>query len=82
MTFSMFLAFALLVGAMALFALEVYPVDFVALAMLAAVLILGPIPDVDPDETISGFSHPAAITVLAMFILSAGVERTGLVQHL
>ena len=82
MTLPMVLAFALLAGAMVLFALELYPVDFVALAMLAAVLVLGPVLGVRPEEAISGFSNPAAITVLAMFILSGGVERTGTIQRL
>jgi len=33
-------------------------------------------------EGLSGLSNPATITVLAMFILSAGVQRTGLVHVL
>ncbi len=32
------------------------------------------------DRGISGFANPATITVLAMFILSAGVQRTGIIQ--
>jgi len=35
---------------------------------------------VTPDEGISGFGNSATITVLAMFILSAGIVRTGAVQ--
>ncbi len=78
----MMLAFALLAGALVLFALEIYPVDFVALAMLAVVLVFGRVLGVRPEEAISGFSNPAAITVLAMFILSGGVERAGTIQRL
>ncbi|MFB6218320.1 MAG: SLC13 family permease, partial [Halobacteriaceae archaeon] len=33
-------------------------------------------------EGISGFANPATVTVLAMFVLSAGVRRTGVVQRL
>jgi di/tricarboxylate transporter len=76
------LAFALLLGALIIFALDRFPVDFVAFAILTAVLLLGPILNIRPDEAISGFSNTATITVLAMFILSAGIERTGLINLL
>ncbi len=78
----MALSFALLVGAMVLFALEIYPIDFVALAILASLLVLAPVLGLAPSEVISGFSNPAAITVLAMFILSGGIERTGVIDRL
>ncbi|RXK50635.1 SLC13 family permease [Halorientalis pallida] len=32
------------------------------------------------ERGISGFANPATITVLAMFVLSAGVQRTGIIQ--
>ncbi|MEN9869452.1 MAG: hypothetical protein RLZZ171_435, partial [Cyanobacteriota bacterium] len=35
---------------------------------------------VTPDEGIAGFGNSATITVMAMFILSAGITRTGVVQ--
>jgi len=35
---------------------------------------------VSPEEGISGFSSSATITVMAMFILSAGIARTGAIQ--
>jgi di/tricarboxylate transporter len=35
---------------------------------------------VTPEEGISGFSNSATITVMAMFILSPGITRTGVVQ--
>lgn len=78
----MALAFALLVGALVVFALELFPIDFVAFAILALILLLGPMLGVAPEEAISGFSNPATITVLAMFILSAGIHRTGLINLL
>ncbi|MFQ5901954.1 MAG: SLC13 family permease, partial [Thermodesulfobacteriota bacterium] len=37
---------------------------------------------VTPEEGISGFSNHAVITILAMFILSAGIEKTGLIHML
>lgn len=82
MTFSIILAFAILITALIIFALDIYPIDFVAFSIMAVILLLGPILEVTPLEAISGFSNPATITVMAMFILSAGVYRTGLINVL
>ncbi|MDX1502790.1 MAG: SLC13 family permease, partial [Thermoanaerobaculia bacterium] len=65
---------AILVGAVALFISEKFPIDFVALMVLGVLLLLGL---VTPAEGISGFSNPATVTVAAMFILSAGLQTTG-----
>ena len=68
------LVLTILVGAVALFISEKYPIDFVALLVLGVLLLLGL---VTPAEGISGFSNPATVTVAAMFILSAGLQKTG-----
>ncbi|MFC6726201.1 SLC13 family permease, partial [Halobium palmae] len=39
-------------------------------------------PSAFPSEALSGFASTATLTVLAMFILSDGVQRTGIVQIL
>ncbi len=74
MPFEAILVLAILVGAVALFVSERYPIDFVALLVLGVLLGLGL---VTPEEGISGFSNPATVTVAAMFILSAGLQKTG-----
>ena len=74
MTLEAILVLSILVGAVALFISEKYPIDFVALLVLGALLALGLI---TPAEGISGFSNPATVTVAAMFILSAGLQKTG-----
>jgi len=66
-------------SAMALFVTEKLRFDVTALCVLAALLVLGLIP---PTEALSGFANPATATVAAMFVLSAGLVRTGLVQWL
>ncbi len=68
------LVLAILVGAVILFVSEKYPIDFVALLVLGTLLLLGL---VTPEEGISGFSNPATVTVAAMFVLSAGLQKTG-----
>ena len=82
MTLAMALAFAILIGALIVFVLDIFPIDFVAFSIMALILLLGPILDVTPQQAISGFSNPATITILAMFILSAGIYRTGIVNAL
>jgi len=73
------LVFVILVAAVALFATEKLPVDQVALLVLGALLLFGL---VTPAEGISGLSNPATVTVAAMFVLSAGLQKTGAVSAL
>jgi di/tricarboxylate transporter len=53
-------------------------VDIVALLVLGA---LAATRLVTPEEAFSGFSNPAVITVWAVFILSAGLSRTGVANY-
>lgn len=73
------LVLIILVGALVLFALEIFSVDFVALGVMAALMGLSL---VTPEQGISGFANTATITVMAMFILSAGLYRTGAIDLL
>lgn len=76
------MAIALTLGVLGLalvsFIFEWLPVDITAIAVAVVLMLLGL---VTPEEGISGFSNSATITVLAMFILSAGIERTGAIQE-
>lgn len=74
MTLEIAFVLALLAGAVVLFATERLPVDLVALMVMSALLVSGV---VSPAEGIAGFSNPATVTVGAMFILSAGLSKTG-----
>lgn len=73
------LVLAVMAGAMLLFITEKFRIDLTALCVLIALLLLGLI---KPDQTLYGFAHPATATVAAMFVLSAGMVRTGLVEWL
>ncbi|MGB7085283.1 MAG: SLC13 family permease [Phormidesmis sp.] len=64
--------------ALVLFIVEIFPADITALGVMVALILLK---QVTPQEGIAGFSNPATITVMAMFILSAGVARTGVLQN-
>lgn len=65
--------------ALVAFIAEWLPVDLTALTVTVVLIVLGRI---TPDEGISGFSNAATITVMAMFILSAGISKTGVLQGL
>jgi di/tricarboxylate transporter len=54
-------------------------VDLVGLLVLSALALTGL---VTAQEALAGFSSPAVVTVWAMFILSAGLSRTGIAHRL
>jgi di/tricarboxylate transporter len=70
------LTLAVALGALAMFVWGRLRMDVVALCVMGALMGLGL---VTPHEGISGFANEATITVAAMFILSAGLMRTGAV---
>lgn len=59
-----------------LFATEKFPADLIAVMVLAALVLCRL---VSPLEGVSGFANPATITIAAMFVLSAGLAKTGAV---
>lgn len=73
------LVFLILGLATLLFVSEKYPPHVVAMLILGLLVVTAV---VEPEEAVSGFSHPATVTVACMFVLSAGLERTGAVRVL
>lgn len=59
---------------LALLVTRVVRIEVTALATIAALALSGLLP---PAEAFAGLSSPATITVAAMLVLSAGIERTG-----
>lgn len=97
MTVEIALVFIVIGGALYLFASEKLPHDITALLILVTVMgipivfhsrwllergvdLEAAFPTV--SEGLSGFSSTATVTVLCMFILSAGVQRSGLIHLL
>jgi len=66
----------------ALFVTQPVPIDATAVGLMVALALLGEWTGVSPEQAVSGFSNPATLTVLAMFVLSEGVRRTGVIQIL
>ena len=89
--------FLVVLAALVLFVTEPVPVDVTAIGVMVALLLVQPasvaLAEVGvvaapivlfasyPADALSGFSSEATLTVLAMFILSDGVQRTGVIQR-
>jgi Na+/H+ antiporter NhaD/arsenite permease-like protein len=65
--------------AIALFATEKLRVDVIALIVLITVGLTGL---VSPEEIFTGFANPAVITVWAVYMVSAGLFKTGVADIL
>lgn len=73
------LTLCIIVVAITLFATEFISVDWVALLIIVALVLLGII---SPEEGVQGFSNKATITVAFMFVLSGALLKTGVLQML
>ncbi|MFW6436498.1 MAG: SLC13 family permease [Halococcoides sp.] len=78
----MVVVFALIAIVLAFFVVQPIPIDTTAIALMVALILLEPWTGVTPADGVSGFANSATVTVLAMFILSEGVRKTGVVQTL
>src|SRR3954451_11928135 len=72
------LTFAILGAAIVLFLSDRVRADLVALLVVVTLGVSGVL---TAQEAFSGFSRSAVITIFAIFILAAGLERTGVTQR-
>lgn len=79
MTFEMIFVALVTLASVILFATEKLRVDLVALLVMGLLLLSG---IVTPEEGLVGFSNTATVTVGAMFVLSAGLFRSGAVNFI
>ena len=68
------LVLAVLAVTIALFVFEVVRVDVVALSIMVLLGLLGLVPS---DQLFNGFASNAVISIIAVMILGAGLDRTG-----
>lgn len=61
-----------------IFVFELLPADITAMLVMVVLMLTK---QVTPTQGIEGFSNSATLTVMAMFILSAGLARTGALQR-
>ncbi|BDD86019.1 SLC13 family permease [Desulfofustis limnaeus] len=79
MSYEIIVLLVIVSGAMVLFVGGWLRVDLVGLLVLSSLSLTGLI---TPQEALAGFSSPAVVTVWALFILSAGLTRTGIAHQL
>lgn len=85
LTYEILIVFLVVAVTLVLFITERLPVDITSFLVMVTLILLGLVfPDSFPSikQGLSGLSNPATITVLAMFILSAGIQRTGIIHAL
>jgi len=71
------LALAIVIAMFVFFVREVFPVEVVALAGAALMLLLGIVPQ---SAAMAVFSNPAPWTIAALFIIVGGLVRTGALE--
>jgi di/tricarboxylate transporter len=76
-SFELIVTLVAIVVAVVLFVSERLPVGQVAMLLMTGLLLTGVIA---PAQAFAGFSNVATVTVGAMFVISAGVYRTGAVN--
>ncbi|MCW8924906.1 MAG: SLC13 family permease [Xanthomonadales bacterium] len=74
LTGDMLLVLVVLAVTITLFVLEVVRVDVVALTVMVLLGLLGLVPS---DQLFNGFASNAVISIIAVMILGAGLDRTG-----
>jgi di/tricarboxylate transporter len=75
---SLTITFVILAGALILFLTDKLPADLVALLVVVALGVTGVL---TPAEAFSGFSRSAVITIIAIFVLTEGLQRTGVTDQ-
>jgi di/tricarboxylate transporter len=74
----MLLVLAVLLLAMVLFVTEWVAVDVASLLILVVLGLMGLVP---PNQLFSGFASNSVMAILAVMILGAGLDRTGVLAH-
>lgn len=72
----------LLFSVIFLFMWEPIPITFIAMLVPIILVIARKWTDITVEEALSGFSNPATITVMSMFVFSMAIQRSGAVQLL
>ncbi|PUU92896.1 MAG: TrkA-C domain-containing protein, partial [Halanaerobium sp.] len=73
---------ALILILVLLFIWEPMPISLMAVLVPIALTIFSDLSQMTVEDALSGFGNPATITVMAMFVFSAGIQRSGAVQLL
>lgn len=78
----MWLTFAVIIGAIFLYASEWFSVEIISLGALVTLLLIFYLVPLEGNETLTpmdllaGFAHPAVITILALMVIGQGMSQT------
>ncbi|MBT5180658.1 MAG: SLC13 family permease, partial [Rhodospirillaceae bacterium] len=87
---SMWVTFALIIGALGLYAVERFPAEVTSLGVLAVFMVyfhFQPIAfsgggnAMSAERLVAGFANPALITVLALLVVGQGMVRAGVLER-
>ena len=85
LSFEMMLVIAILAVTIFLFAFEILRVDVAALCIMVLLGLTTIFPGIEPiidrDELFAGFSSNAVISVIAVMIIGAGLDKTGIMNQ-
>jgi len=86
LTFEMILVLCILAVTIFLFAFEVLRVDVAAICVMVTLGLTTLVPSINPlisqQDLFSGFSSNAVISVIAVMIIGAGLDKTGIMSKL
>lgn len=77
MTIEILLLLIAIAVSLVLFSIERLPADVIALGVLVFIIITGIVP---PEKAFAGFGSDAVLMILGLLILTAALNRTGLVE--
>lgn len=80
----MMVVLAILAVTVLLFVTEIFRIDFTAIVVMLALGLLSQIPGLtnlaDPTQLFNGFASNAVISIIAVMIIGAGLDKTGLMS--
>ena len=85
LNFEIILLLAVLAVTIFLFVTELFRVDFTAIVVMVTLGIFNQFPSVnlfpDPSDLFTGFSSNAVLSIIAVMIIGAGLDKTGLMSR-
>ena len=84
LTTEMIVVLALLAGTVFLFVTELFRIDFTAILVMVTLGLLSQVPGLtnlaDPNSLFNGFASNAVMSIIAVMIIGAGLDKTGLMS--
>lgn len=73
----LYLTLVIIGGGIFLFIKEYFTIDTTSILIMSLFIVTGVL---NPEEGFSGFNHPATLTLGCMFVVSAGIFKTGIIE--